>query len=92
MEGNEFYAASDYAGLQIGNAKFYYGYEVTEPAEPKDDEDVDWCFTAKLDGKEVMRRTSKQLRSAKWEVIDTLMAGVCEFFKTHGVVPNTEAR
>lgn len=43
------YYSDDYAGLDSGNLKFYYGYEV------EDQLTEDWCFQVKKDGKEIYR-------------------------------------
>ena len=43
----EQYYSDDYAGLESGNLKFYYGYEVEDPLTE------DWCFQVKKDGKEI---------------------------------------
>ncbi len=52
----EQYYSDDYAGLDAGNLKFYYGYEVV------DEEDKDmWCFQVKKDGKEIHRITKNQI-------------------------------
>ena len=57
----EQYYSDDYAGLDAGNLKFYYGYEVV------DEKTSDWCFQVKKNGKEVYRLTETEIR----ESVDT---------------------
>lgn len=54
----EQYYSDDYAGLNSGNLKFYYGYEVIDGLTD------DWCFQVKKDGKEVYRVTRKKIEES----------------------------
>ena len=74
----EIYYSDDYAGLDAGDLRFYYGYEVTLQV---DDEDEEWCFNVVKDGKEVFCKTTSQLEEFVKEcpyrdVRDYLMAGI----------------
>lgn len=53
----EQYYSDDYAGLESGNLKFYFGYEVEDP------ETGEWCFQVKKHGNEIYRITSKEIES-----------------------------
>lgn len=71
----EQYYSDDYAGLDAGNLRFYYGYEVEDP------ETEDWCFQVKKDGKEIYRATRTEIEKAADarqldDVKDYLMAGI----------------
>jgi hypothetical protein len=49
------YSASDYACLESGRIKAYYGYEQI-------DQDTDeWCFVVWKNNKEVFRKTNSEL-------------------------------
>jgi len=48
------YSSSDYAGLVSGTFSAYYGYE-------EENEDGEWCFVAKDNGKEILRIPSSDL-------------------------------
>jgi len=70
-----YYYSDDYSGLNTGNLKFYYGYEV------EDSLTEDWCFQVIKDGKEIYRITrtyieqsldNRQLDSPR----DYLIAGI----------------
>jgi hypothetical protein len=52
------YYSDDYAGLNSGNLKFYYGYEVEDPLTE------DWCFQVKKDGTEVFRITRRKIEES----------------------------
>jgi len=48
--------ASDYAVLEVGEWRFYYGYEVTTGEQDGDEWDAsggEWCFEAKFQGRRV---------------------------------------
>lgn len=49
------YYSDDYAGLESGNHKFYYGYEV------EDCLNGDWCFQVMKNGKEDYRITRSEI-------------------------------
>lgn len=69
----ETYKNDDYAGLEIGNLKFYYGYEVVDKQE-------DWCFQVKSAGEVLYtvprRKIEKSVEGRFDEPIDYLMAGI----------------
>ena len=70
----ENYYSDDYAGLQSGCFNFYYGYEVTDPA----DEEM-WCFQVKKNGTEIFRVTRKEIENSFEQlndVRDYLIAGI----------------
>lgn len=74
----EIYYSDDYAGLDAGDLRFYYGYEVTLQV---DDEVEECCFNVVKDGKEVFCKTTSQLEEFVKEcpyrdVRDYLMAGI----------------
>ena len=54
----EQYYSDDYAGLNSGNLKFYYGYEVEDPLTE------DWCFQIKKDDKEIYRATRSKIEES----------------------------
>ncbi len=73
----EVYYSDDYAGIDAGNLKFYYGYEVVK----KVDEEEEWCFQVKKDGKEVFKATTTDIEKSVKEcpfrdVRDYLLAGI----------------
>ena len=39
----DIYTSDDYAGLEVGCLRFYYGYEITTTPEDEDDPG-EWCF------------------------------------------------
>ena len=57
------YRSDDYAGLECGKYKFYFGYEETwcpvkshkEDCEDNGCDKREWCFTASINSKEVMK-------------------------------------
>ena len=53
----EQYYSDDYAGMESGEYKFYYGYEVIDPTTE------DWCFQAKKDGNELCRYSESHILS-----------------------------
>jgi hypothetical protein len=87
------YTSDDYCGMSNGKYSFYYGYEVTKcPVKShKDDDDCytnncdlrEWCFTADIDGKEVLRLTRSELWEGRAdEPFFYLLAGIAHFLKT----------
>ncbi len=54
------YSSGDYAGLETGRLKFYYGYEQTI-ADMDSPNAEEWCFVVWKDGKEKMRIPTTQL-------------------------------
>ena len=85
--------SSDYAHAQALNHDFYYGYEETAPdpkclAEDKgtEDEIMLWCFVAKVDGKEVLRRTQEQLHMKDcFSCAEGLLRGIMQYLEWAGV-------
>ena len=72
----ENYYSDDYAGLDSGNLKFYYGYEVTDLTNNEM-----WCFQVKKDGLEIYRATQKEIQNKVRDrqlndVRDYLIAGI----------------
>lgn len=61
--------ASDYATLDTGRLRFYYGYEET-------DSNGDWCFAVEYNGVEQMRIPSSGLKCDKFEVTECLLTGI----------------
>lgn len=75
----EIYYSDDYAGLDAGDLRFYYGYEVTKQI---DDEDEEWCFNVLKDGIEVFCKTTTEIEQSVKDcpfrdVRDYLLAGIC---------------
>ena len=54
----EIYYSDDYVGLDSGNLKFYYGYEVEEPTT------ADWCFQVRKNGDEIFRLSSSEIEKS----------------------------
>jgi hypothetical protein len=54
----EQYYSDDYAGLDSGNLKFYYGYEVTDPSTEE------WCFQVKKNGIEIYKITTSKIEES----------------------------
>lgn len=68
------YTSDDYCGLRIGSYQFYFGYEVTKGGE--------WCFTADVDGKQVMKLKQSEVHPEEGEVpFWYLVAGIGHFLK-----------
>ena len=75
--------SSDYAHAQALNHDFYYGYEETKPSESGGEM---WCFVAKVDGKEVLRRTEEQLKLKDgFNCVEGLLKGVMQYLEWAGV-------
>ncbi len=72
-EDLQVYYSGDYAGMENGALKFYYGYEETRckthgdggPPEGRqcECEDREWCFVAWMDEVEMARYTQKELET-----------------------------
>lgn len=86
------YTSDDYCGMSVGNFSFYYGYEVTEcPVKSHTKEELceayncdkrEWCFTADVDGKEVMRLRASQLWGKEGEEpFFYLLGGIAQFLR-----------
>jgi hypothetical protein len=78
------YRASDYAGLEAGNMKFYYGYERTTcPIHGADREACceayTWAFVAWKNGVEVMRLSSSALHKEYRDPEVMLMLGIARY-------------
>jgi len=70
----EIYTASDYAGIDAGDFRFYYGYEQT-------DADDNWLFVAHQNGKKIMSYTAEQLGGEDTDPPrDILMRGIARYF------------
>ena len=66
---SDFYTASDYASVCGGKTSFYFGYEETLGDE--------WCFVAKVDGKETIRIPQSKLGvGGGSDMSDFLLAGI----------------
>lgn len=50
--------SDDYAGLYSGKYQFYYGYEVTLNDE---DDDSEWCFQVKENGREIYKTPQSEI-------------------------------
>ena len=75
---NEIYYSDDYAGLNAGDLRFYYGYEVIKKF---DNEDEEWCFNVVKDDKEIFCKPTSELQQyvkdcPKRDVRDFLLAGI----------------
>ena len=75
--GKEVYYSDDYAGIDAGNLRFYYGYEVIKRV--KDEEE--WCFQVKKNDKEIFIATTSDIENSVKEcpfrdVKDYLLAGI----------------
>ncbi len=77
--GVHVYGSDDYVGMSIGRYQFYFGYEMTMCLKHADCscDDKEWCFTAMVDGKEVMRIPRSKLGGDTIE--RTLLHGVAQF-------------
>lgn len=78
--------ASDYAVLDVGNYKFYYGYEETANNNEGAEE---WAFVAKKGNRELMRLGTSQLTLGpdQFDVTANLLAGLGMFIANHTSVP-----
>lgn len=70
----EQYYSDDYAGLDSGNLRFYYGYEETS-------KNLEWNFVVLKNGTEVFRRGQSEIeKSVKDDQLDDvrdyLIAGI----------------
>lgn len=68
------YYSDDYAGLESGNLKFYYGYEVV-------DENDNWCFQVRESGEVIFKISRPEIeKSLKYSQLytcnDYLIAGI----------------
>jgi hypothetical protein len=73
----EVYYSDDYAVLNADSFSFYYGYEVTNQVDDKEE----WCFNVVKDGKEIFCKTTSELEEVVKDcpyrdVRDYLMAGI----------------
>jgi len=71
------YGASDYAGLETDNAKFYYGYEETEGDE--------WCFTAEFNNQKIKVPASKLQVKDTWDCVYCLLVGIGWVVTKYGI-------
>ena len=77
--GVNVYGSDDYWGLSVGKYKFYFGYESEMCLKHSDCscEDKEWCFTAGVDEKEVMRIPESRLDGDTGE--KQLLHGIGQF-------------
>lgn len=83
------YCSSDYAGMVSGEYSFYYGYEETYCPKHKDKDCGDlydcelqeWCFTASIGDKEVLRVPSSELWFEYKDVSEYLLLGIGKFLE-----------
>jgi hypothetical protein len=75
---SNFYIAGDYAGIESNGVSLYYGYEVT-------DENNEWCFVAKADGKSVTIPSSELGVRDTFECGECLIAGIAKLFKDNKI-------
>ena len=78
----EVYRSFDCAGMSVGRYKFYFGYEKTAccnhgKADCSECIEDYWCFTAEVDGVEVMRIPEPRL--GQDEVLMNLLHGIGQF-------------
>lgn len=78
MKGIRIYSSGDYAGIDVDDLHFYYGYEVTEDT---DDEygTEEWCFQVKDKEKVVFKKTTTQLAEVDTDIeypVEYLLAGI----------------
>lgn len=86
------YTSDDYCGMSDGKHSFYYGYEVTdcpvkshtkeELCEAYDCEKREWCFTADVGGKEIMKLRKSQLWTDEEEPFFYLLSGIAHYLKS----------
>lgn len=83
MKGINIFTAGDYAGFEVDDLRFYYGYEVSTEDEDGEDE---WCFQVTKKDKEVFRKTTSQLEEVDIngdEPVNYLLAGVALWIKNN---------
>jgi hypothetical protein len=85
MDKPNFYSASDYAGLDTKDASFYYGYECTachvcgntnEYCDGHPEAGRDWCFIAKIGGKEIVVPFQELQYRDMFDVVGCLLVGI----------------
>jgi len=90
------YRSGDYAGMTVGNKMFYFGYEQTVCLEHGQSEctecyekenDTEWCFTADIGDKEVMRIPESKL--GQGNVVMNLLHGIGQFMAKFGYMALT---
>ena len=68
--------SDDYAVLDAGYYRFYYGYEHT-------DDDGNWLFLVRKQGKTIFQRTAKQLDvDERADTSEILLVGIAEFIES----------
>lgn len=82
--------ASDYAVVHCPNGmEFYYGYEVTKPAKPRDDEDAEWCFEFRYPKcpRKNFRIPHSELgvSNSQYEVTECLLAGIAQWLSRFAI-------
>jgi hypothetical protein len=93
------YTSDDYCGMGCGRFQFYYGYEVTmcpikshktdDDCYQKDCDKREWCFTADIDGKEVMKIPRSELLFDGDEPYSYLIAGIGKFLSSNLITITT---
>lgn len=88
------YTSDDYCGMSNGMYSFYFGYEETECpvkshykeelCEAHDCEKREWCFTASIGSKEVMRLRQSQCSAVESEEpFFYLLGGIAQFLNQY---------
>lgn len=77
MTNPRWFIVSDYAGIEAGNLKFYYGYEVESP-------DGQWCFQMKRNDHIVTTIPYSELPQVRnqEDCAECLLAGLTFLFDT----------
>ncbi len=79
MKEIKLYEASDYAGLECGDFKFYFGYE---EIYPKDSEDGEWAFVVFKKDQEILRVGRSELEDLvdnSDSNIQFILAGIAKY-------------
>jgi hypothetical protein len=81
--------SDDYAVLDCGGLRFYYGYEYTvPPTVDDDDDDGEWAFVAWQNGNEVLRLPTSEVHPVTREYpMFYLLAGIAHWL-TSKETPN----
>lgn len=90
LNKTDVYYSDDYAGMNAGKYSFYFGYEQTYCPEHsnKNCEDNgcelrEWCFTADMEGREVMRIPASKLWFEHKDVLEYLLLGIGKFMESN---------
>ncbi len=69
--------SDDYAVMDAGDFRFYFGYEHT-------DDDDNWLFIVRKQGKTLFQRTAKELNiDAMADTSEILLIGIAEYLPGH---------